>query len=118
MLEETIGAYIDNIFKFIIFIGVSLLVFLALFLIAKKSRKSGRGIRFFKKDPLLLKNLFALGLIFVMLLLFVLLVSNIIVLIVEFQLGAPLYILIGFLFILLLISAYIVKSRILSREVK
>jgi len=115
MLEETLGAYIDNIFKFIIFLGISLLVFLILFLIARKTRASGRKIRFFKKDPLLVKNLFTLGMILVMVILFILLVFNIIVLIMEFKLGVPVYMLAGVLILLLFISVYVVKSGILNR---
>ncbi len=115
MLEETIGSYIDNIFKFLIFLGISLLVFLVLFLAARKTPTAGRKIRFYKKDPLLLKNLFILGLVTIMAILFLLVVSNIIILIVEFEAGPPLYMLAALLLNLLLMAAYIIKSRILNR---
>ncbi len=115
MLEETIGSYISNIFNFIVFLSLSLLLFLALFLISRKSKESSRRIRFFKKDPFLLKNLFVFGVIFILLIFSFFLVSNTVTLIDDFGPGRPLYLLASFLFLIILISVYIIKARVLEK---
>ncbi len=116
MAEETLGSYLNHILAFSIFLVISLFIFLVLYLVAKKTKDTGTKITFFKKDPFMFKNLFVLAMVFVSTILFFFLVSNTILLISEFEFGRPFYLMAGILFLFLLISVYIVKSRILSKE--
>ncbi|MCG9479149.1 MAG: hypothetical protein K9H14_02955 [Actinomycetia bacterium] len=103
--------------KFLIFIGASLLIILVLFLVSNRHKKAGlKTMEGFKKGPYLYKNLMALGTVFLTLIFSILFISDIILLIYELKLGPPLYILAGFILLLIFMSAYVVKSRVFNQD--
>ncbi|MDD3776091.1 MAG: hypothetical protein PHN32_00590 [Actinomycetota bacterium] len=117
MLRDTLGSYIDNLLRFFIFLGVGLLLLLVLVLLSKRSKdKLLDTSSWFKFSHLLHKNLMALGLIFLSLLLLALLVTNIALAMAALQLGGPVYMLGGFIILLVMMAVYVVKSRIFSGD--
>ena len=142
MPEESVAAYINNITTFIIFTTVILFSFLLIFLLSRffiyrnkssyhkidiknedlasykhnsnnYSEKKSKYLLYLKKDPYLVKNLFVFGLLFVfnIFFIFLILVLNFVQ---QFQIGRDLFLILGFLIFLTVISVYIVKSKIIS----
>jgi len=137
MPEESINLYISNISSLILFIVVAVFIFLVLFLISRviifRSRKKNgeafkfyriedegkkpnniSGLLFLKKDIYIKKNIFILGLVFIFSIFFVLLIALILSFATQIQLGTNLFTVLGLLFLLLAISLYIIKSKIIN----
>lgn len=137
MPEESINLYISNISSLILFIAVVVFIFLVLFLISKviifRSRKKNieasefyrieeegkksnkiSGLLFLKKDIYIKKNIFTFGLVFIFSIFFVLLITLVLSFATQIQLGMSLFVIIGLLFLLLVISIYIIKSKMIN----
>jgi len=137
MPEESINLYISNISSLVLFIAVVVFIFLVLFLISKviifRSRKKNSkafkfyriegegkksnkisGLLFLKKDIYIKKNIFIVGLVFIFSIFFVLLIALILSFATQIQLGTNLFAVLGLLFLLLVISIYIIKSKIIN----
>jgi hypothetical protein len=137
MPEESINLYISNISSLILFIAVVVFIFLVLFLISKviifRSRKKNNeafkfhriegegkkpkkisGLLFLKKDIYIKKNIFIFGLVFIFSIFFVLLITLVLSFATQIQLGMSLFVIVGLLFLLLVISIYIIKSKIIN----
>lgn len=137
MPEESINLYISNISSLILFIAVAVFIFLVLFLISKiiifRNRKKNiedfkfyriegegkesnkiSGLLFLKKDIYIKKNIFIFGLVFISSIFFVLLITLVLSFATQIQLGMSLFVIVGLLFLLLVISIYIIKSKIIN----
>jgi hypothetical protein len=137
MPEESINLYISNISSLILFIAVAVFIFLVLFLISKiiifRNRKKNiedfkfyriegegkesnkiSGLLFLKKDIYIKKNIFIFGLVFISSIFFVLLITLVLSFATQIQLGMSLFVIVGLLFLLLVISIYIIKSKMIN----
>lgn len=144
MPEESINTFINNIVALIIFTALVIFIFLLFLLISRlilirtkrrlRQKADGkkpidyeknfnsqffkvaeeRKIINFKRDPFILKNIFVIGITFV------LMVLSVIILLLSFHvikalvIGPSLYIIGAIFFILFISSIYIIRSRILD----
>lgn len=141
MPEESINIFISNIYTFAIFLGVFILIFLVLFIISRflnnkitkfyqhdnrvnlTNTKDIRKLRNYsehikipklfqlKKDFNILKTLFVIGIIFIFSLFFLILIILSFHFTESFKIDGGLYIIILILFLTIVFTIYIVKSR-------
>ncbi|GAH90177.1 unnamed protein product [marine sediment metagenome] len=131
MPEESIAAYINNIIAFTLFIAVITFIFAILFLLSRTLiHKTGRrnnielkkeifptsssDIYSYKKEPYQLKNIFILGTVFIIIIIFTFLIFAVLNYGREPSPGLNLYLIIGIVFYLILMVIYLVKSKIIS----
>jgi len=131
MPEESIAAYINNIIAFTLFIAVITFIFAMLFLLSRTLiHKTGRrnnielkkeifsirssDIFSYKKEPYQLKNIFILGTVFIIIIIFVFFVFAVFNYSRDPAQGLNLYLIIGIVFYLILMVIYLVKSKIIS----
>ncbi len=125
MPDQSIAAYIDNVtyFGIVSFLGfiLLLLVFVLSKLFKRKARAGSqsqietRKNRYFmdlRKDPNLIRNLLSVSFIFLSLIIFTLFILLILPFSNNVMLGPNFYLIIGFLFYIVVISIFIVKSNI------
>jgi hypothetical protein len=127
MPEESINIFISNIYAIVIFTGIFLLIFLILFLLSRyfKRKTTGKKIkkpvitkdtRYFvlHKDTSLSATLFVAGLIFVSIVFLILLVVLSVYFVTSFQVDRSLYLLFLLVFLILLTTVYVIRSKILK----
>ena len=128
MPEESINIFIDNIYAIAIFTGVFLVIFLVLFLLSrffrkkstgKKSKKSisvrDTGYFILHRDTSLPATLFVAGLIFVSIVFLFLLIILSVYFVTSFQVDRSLYMVFLLVFLILLVTVYVIRSKILKR---
>jgi len=130
MPEESIAAYINNIIAFTLFIAVITFIFAMLFLLSRTLiHKTGRknielkkeifsirssDIFSYKKEPYQLKNIFILGTVFIIIIIFTIFIFAVFNYSRDPAPGLNLYLIIGIVFYLILMVIYLVKSKIIS----
>ncbi|MBA7564913.1 hypothetical protein ES708_06582 [subsurface metagenome] len=131
MPEESIAAYINNITAFTLFIAVITFIFALLFLLSRTLiHKTGRrnnielkkeifptrssDIYSYKKEPYQLKNIFILGTVFIIVIVFTFFIFAVFNYSRDPARGLNLYLIIGIVFYLILMVIYLVKSKIIS----
>jgi hypothetical protein len=131
MPEESIAAYINNIIAFTLFIAVIAFIFSMLFLLSRiLVRRTGRkdnmelkkeifsarsqDLFSYKKDPYRLKNIFILGTVFVIIIIFIFFILAVFNYSRDPVSGLNLYLIIGIVFYLILMIIYLIKSKIIS----
>src|SRR5680860_1924822 len=128
MPVKTIASYISNLSSLGIMILVALFLFLLIFIISKlliranlnaeqrEEKKYNKNISnreiILNKDPNIFENLAALGIFFLMSIIFILLVLFFLVFNSLISIKISLYFIIFVLFIIISASVYIVKSKI------
>jgi len=135
MPEESINIFISNIYSIVIFIAVAFFIFIILFLLSRffiynrkkkelshkldqasfqepQSINAGKYSGFhLNKDIYLAKNLFNFGIVFILVIFFVLLLLLALDFAVKFQMGGGLFLIIGIVFLIIITAVYFVKSR-------
>jgi NADH:ubiquinone oxidoreductase subunit 3 (subunit A) len=133
MPEESIAAYFNNIKAFIIFIVVlafifALMLLLSRFLTRKTNNNSGitemeqeitrveqrNIIPDYKEDPNQRKNIFFLGIIFIIMILLILLVFCVYNFSMNPSISLNLFLIAGIIISLIFIIVYIIRSKIIS----
>lgn len=131
MPEESIAAYINNIIAFTLFIAVITFIFAMFFLLSRTlTHKTGRrnnielkkeifpnrssDIFSYKKEPYQLKNIFILGTVFIIIIIFTFFIFAVFNYSRDPAPGLNLYLIIGIVFYLILMVIYLVKSKIIS----
>jgi len=133
MPEESINIFISNIYTVAIFTGVFNLIFIVLFLVSRslhsasarlkteisgdaaKTDSTGRealSLFITRKDIFLPKTLFALGLIFIYTLFFLLIIIFSIHFTTSVKIDGGIYIIFLLVFLIILCSVYAVRSKI------
>lgn len=128
MPEESINIFISNIYAIAIFTGIFLLIFSILLIISrffrrdlagKKSKKSitARDTRSFilHRYTGLSETLFVTGLIFVSIIFMILLILLSVYFVTSFKVDRSLYVVFLIVFLILLATVYVIRSRILKR---
>ncbi|MCL5071183.1 MAG: hypothetical protein M1308_09845 [Actinobacteria bacterium] len=121
---------ISNIYATAIFTGVFIIIFLVLFLLSrtfirkakKTAKRSSEEISLqnyssysLKKDTGLLKTLLVTGLIFVLTVFFIFLILLSMYFADNFIMGGSLYLIFIIIFLILVITVYVIKSGIINR---
>lgn len=135
MPEESIAAYFNNILAITTFILVLAFIFSLIFLISriltgqKKPDKGnfsgievGEAARFdkrnvisdYKEDPNRRKNIFILAIVFIIIIYFILLVLCIFNFSRNPSVNLNLFLIVGIIFHLILITIYVIKSKIIG----
>ena len=135
MPEESIAAYFNNIITLVIFIIVLAFIFALIFLLSYiLTRRAGSGNGFkdirikeevipfehrniisdYKEDPNQQKNIFILGIIFIIMIFFILLILFVFNFSRNPSINLNLFLFIGIIFNLILITIYLVKSKIIG----
>ncbi len=139
MPEESINIFISNIYAIAIFTGFFVAIFLVLFFISRiliqktkrietgskdlsshegqnqqQSGKSGSVI-IIRKDIYILKNLFISGILFIFVIFFIILMLLSYLFATDFRMEGSLYIIFALIFLIIAITIYIVKSKIIER---
>ncbi len=131
MPEESIAAYVNNIITFTLFIVIIVFIFGILFLLSHiLVRRTGsrentelKGETFpsgslnlfnYKRDPYRVKNIFILGVIFIVVITFIFFIIAVFNYSKDPAAGLNLYLIIGIVFYLVLMAVYLVKSKIIS----
>jgi len=131
MPEESIAAYINNIITFIIFIAVITFIFAMFFLLSRTlTHKAGirnnielkkeifptrsSDIFSYKKEPYQIKNIFILGTVFIIIIIFIFFIFAVFNYSRYPVPGLNLYLIIGIVFYLILMVIYLVKSKIID----
>ncbi len=134
MPQESIAAYVNNIIAFIIFVIVLALIFAFLFLLSHiLNRRTGirnnmgsvcikkefnpanyPDILNYKKDPYRQKNIFILGTVLVIIIVFIFLIFAVFNYSRNPSINLNLYLIIGIIFYLILMVIYLVRSKIIS----
>lgn len=134
MPEESINIFISNIYAAAIFTGILFLIFLFLFCLSrifisrtgKKVRKDltesakapdmqGFSSYSINKDIYAAKNLIVLGLIFVFTVFFILLILLTMHFITSFRIDGSTYLIFAIIFLMIVLTVYVVKTRIIDR---
>ena len=128
MPEESINIFISNLYAVAIFTGLFVVFFLILFLISRifitrsipqKSKKpSDTGsIKSFvlHTDTSLTKTLFIAGIIFVNIIFLILLMMLSLYFVTNFQVDKSLYMVFFIVFLILLTTVYVIRSKIIKR---
>ncbi len=130
MPEESINIFISNIYSTAIFTAVFAVMFLFLFALSKiLTRKTGAKIKNIEnpasrkvfnpyeinKDAGYLKTVFIAGTVFIMAVLFIFLIILTVYFANNFIIDSSLYLIFITVFLILTITVYLIKSRIISR---
>jgi hypothetical protein len=130
MPEESINIFISNIYSTAIFTAVFALLFLFMLAVSKILKaKTGAKIKniedpaqrgFFNpyeinKDTGYLKTVFVAGTVFIMAVLFIFLIILTVYFANNFIIDSSLYLIFITVFLILAITVYLIKSRIISR---
>ncbi len=132
MPEESINIFISNIYSIAIFSVVILIIFLTLFLISKIFIRRGKKNRTdsnysdakpripgqvfsLNKDTDILKTLLVTGILFVLMVLLVLLIMLSMYFVTNFKMDSALYMIFAIVFLILVLTVYIVKSKIIRK---
>ena len=130
MPEESINIFISNIYSTAIFAAVFIVLLLFMFAVSKiLTRKTGANIRNIEnpasrrvfnpyeinKDTGYLKTVFVAGTVFIMAVLFIFLIILTVYFANNFIIGSSLYLIFITVFLILAITVYLIKSRIISR---
>jgi hypothetical protein len=130
MPEESINIFISNIYSTAIFTAVFALLFLFMFAVSRiLMKKTGEKIKILKtnpsrrvfnpyeinKDTGYLKTVFVAGTVFIMAVLFIFLIILTVYFANNFIIGSSLYLIFITVFLILAITVYLIKSRIISR---
>ncbi|MDD3628619.1 MAG: hypothetical protein PHN81_02420 [Actinomycetota bacterium] len=133
MPEESIAAYINNIIALLIFIIVLAFIFGLIFILSgllkRKAGYDSRNIEIkeeivrieerniipdYKEDPNQRKNIFILGTIFIIIVLFMLLIFCVYNFSINPSISLNLFLIIGIIVSLIFITIYIIRSKIIS----
>jgi len=133
MPEESIAAYINNIIALLIFIIVLAFIFGLIFILSgllkRKAGYDSKNIEIkeeivrieerniipdYKEDPNQRKNIFILGTIFIIIVLFMLLIFCVYNFSINPSISLNLFLIIGIIVSLIFITIYIIRSKIIS----
>jgi len=130
MPEESINIFISNIYSTAIFTAVFAVLFLFMFAVSRiLMKKTGEKIKItedqssrrvfnpyeINKDTGYLKTVFVAGTVFIMAVLFIFLIILTVYFANNFIIGGSLYLIFITVFLILAITVYLIKSRIISR---
>lgn len=139
MPEESINIFISNIYSIVIFIAIVFFIFIILFLLSRffiynrnnkelfhksdqesyqapKSLTVGKYSGFhLNKDIYLAKNLFNFGIVFILVIFFILLLLLALDFAVKFQMGGSVFLIIGIIFLMIFTVIYFVKSKFITK---
>jgi hypothetical protein len=139
MPEESINIFISNIYSIVIFMAIVFLIFIILFLLSRffiynrsnkelfhkseqesyqvpKSSTVGKYSGFhLNKDIYLTKNLFNFGIVFIMVIFFILLLLLALDFAVKFQMSGGVFLIIGIIFLMIFTVVYFVKSKFITK---
>ena len=130
MPEESINIFISNIYSTAIFTAVFAVLFLFMFAVSRiLMKKTGEKIKItedqssrrvfnpyeINKDTGYLKTVFVAGTVFIMAVLFIFLIILTVYFANNFIIDGSLYLIFITVFLILAITVYLIKSRIISR---
>jgi hypothetical protein len=130
MPEESINIFISNIYSTAIFTAVFAVLFLFMFAVSKiLMRKTGQKIKItanpgpqrvfnpyeINKDTGYSRTVFIAGTVFIMAVLFIFLIILTVYFANNFAIDSSLYLIFITVFLILAITVYLIKSRIISR---
>jgi hypothetical protein len=130
MPEESINIFISNIYSTAIFTAVFALLFLFMFAVSRiLMKKTGEKTKYTEDQPSrkffnpyeinrdtgYLKTVFVAGTVFIMAVLFIFLIILTVYFANNFIIGGSLYLIFITVFLILAITVYLIKSRIISR---
>ena len=137
MPEESINIFISNIYAIAIFTGLFAAIFLCLFFISRvlifRTRRSAQSRReektsleagdqkhagtmlIIRKDIYFKKNLLVAGLLFIFTALFIILILLSFLFATQFRMDGSFYMIFAIIFIILVMTVYIVRSKLLER---
>ena len=143
MPEESINIFISNIYAIAIFTGFFAAIFLVLFMVSrilinrskkfeadwkednlqvKEMRQQERqqdsqtgSMMIVRKDIFIKKNLFISGLLFICAIFFIILILLSYLFATNFRMEGSFYIILSIIFLIIVMTVYIVKSKIIER---